>query len=111
MDIITHLTTVIDTSDSYVQSYLAKEDLVRVTKLFELATQHDELKAMQKAGLYIGWTQNDMRTHELKAPLSALIQAVFTREKLGVTPEIDAEIMSIWAQLHTLRLKTLVHCK
>ena len=110
MTLTEHLQAVIDDSESYVQSYLAKEDLTRITTLYGLAAEHDALKPFQKAGLYIGWTQNDMRTHELKAPLNALMAARFTREKNGSTPEIEAEIVSIWAQFHALRMKTLVHC-
>lgn len=110
MKLIEHLNSVITQNTSYVQAYLAKEDLKRVEKLCALANSSPDLKTMEKDGLYIEWTKDDMRTHELSQPLKALIKAIYEYETGEATPELDKQIMDIWAALHTLRLKVLVHC-
>ncbi len=110
MKLIDHLNSVISENASYVQAYLAKEDLTRVEKLRALANSSDDVQSMEKDGLYINWTKDDMRTHELSEPLKALIKAIFEYENGGANAELDAKIMDIWAGFHTLRLKVLVHC-
>jgi hypothetical protein len=108
--LIAYLNGVITCNAGYVAVQLAKEDLARVKKLRELAQTSDDLKSMQKAGLYIGWTKGDFRTHELKEPLNALMKAIHEYEH-GQTGDPQNEIiMDIWTAFHTLRLKTLVHC-
>ena len=110
MKLIDHLNSVISENTSYVQAYLAKEDLARVEKLRVLANSSGNIKSMEKDGLYINWTKDDMRTHELSEPLKALIKAIFEYENGGADDKLDAKIMDIWAGFHTLRLKILVHC-
>ncbi|NNC36426.1 MAG: hypothetical protein HKO02_03135 [Hyphomonadaceae bacterium] len=114
MKLVDHLETVISAGSGYVAVQLAKEDLKRVQTLRELAHSSDNLAAMQKSGLYIGWTKGDFRTHELKDPLNAIMEIIYTVENDKPGPEdraeLDAKIMDIWAAFHTLRLKTLVHC-
>jgi len=110
MKLVEHLNSVMSDNTSYVQAYLAKEDLARVEKLRALAKLAQDAKAMEKDGLYIGWTKDDMRTHELSQPLKALIAAIYDYENKGASDALDARIMDIWTALHTLRLKVLVHC-
>ncbi len=110
MKLITYLESVISRNDGIVQTQLAREDLTRVEKLRELAKTHDTYAALEKDGLYIGWTKGDFRTHELSDPIKALMRAVFDLEKTGDAAKYDDHIMDIWAAFHTLRLKTLVHC-
>ncbi len=112
MQLISYLKSVIDGDAGYVQTHLAKEDLDRVKQLRALANEHDDLKAMQKAGLYIGWTKGDFRTHELADPLNALMAAIFEYEGINSAERkaLDSRIMDIWTGFHTLRLNTLIHC-
>ena len=110
MKLIDHLNSVMSENASYVQAYLAKEDLARVEKLRALAKSAADAKAMEKDGLYIGWTKDDMRTHDLSQPLKALIAAIYEYENGEASDALDAGIMDIWAAFHTLRLKVLVHC-
>jgi len=110
MQLIKYLNTVISENNGYVQVQLAKEDLARVEKLRGLARKHDNLPALEKDGLYIGWTKGDFRTHELSETLKALMKAIFDYEENGANEKLDAEIMDIWVAFHTLRLNTLVHC-
>ena len=115
MKLITYLNDVISRNAGIVQTQLAREDLARVEKLCVLAETHDNYAAMEKDGLYIGWTKGDFRTHELSDPIKALMHAIFDLTKTGDAAKYDAEkldnhIMDIWAAFHTLRLKVLVHC-
>lgn len=110
MKLTDYLNGVIASDTGYVAVYLAKEDLTRVKKLQSLAYECSDVVSMQKAGLYIGWTKGDFRTHELSEPLKALMNAIYEFENGQRTPEQDSLIMDIWTAFHTLRLKTLVHC-
>ncbi len=110
MKLIRALEAVINGDGGYIQSCLAKEDLARVEKLCELAKTVQSPQEMEKEGLYIGWTQGDMRTHELADDLKPVIRAIYDYEKQGHPEEIDDRIMTYWAKFHTNRLKTLVHC-
>jgi len=110
MKLLNYLKGVIAYNAGYVSVQLAKEDLARVNKLIEMAKTSDDLKSMQKAGLYIGWTKGDFRTHELTEPLNALIKAIYEYEHGNANEKQDDLIMDIWTAFHTLRLKTLVHC-
>lgn len=110
MKLTEYLNGVIEGNAGYVAVQLAKEDLARVEQLRELAQTSGDLKSMQKAGLYIGWTKGDFRTHELSEPLKALMSAIYDFENGRRTPEQNDLIMDIWTAFHTLRLKTLVHC-
>jgi len=114
MKLVSYLNSVIEADNGYVQKKLAEEDLGRINQLRDLARQAEDAKAMRKAGLYIGWTKGDFRTHELSEPLTALINAIYDYEKSvsreADVAQIDEKIMDIWAGFHALRLKTLVHC-
>jgi hypothetical protein len=110
MKLINYLDGVIADNAGYVSVQLAKEDLIRVKKLRELAQTSVDLKSMQKAGLYIGWTKGDFRTHELKEPLNALMKTIYEYEHGQTGDRQDEIMMDIWTAFHTLRLKTLVHC-
>ena len=72
--------------------------------------RYRDLPSLKKEALFIGWTNGDLRTHELSEPLHALIQAVHDFETQGPGDEYDAAIMTAWTEFHGLRLKILIHC-
>jgi len=110
MLLLKHLESVSEKHESYVQRQLAKEDLERVAKLRDIARAHKELQSLKKEALFIGWTNGDLRTHELSEPLHVLIQAVHDFETNGGGEEYDAAIMTAWTVFHGLRMKILIHC-
>ncbi len=110
MQLVKTLNNIISGDAGYVQTQLAKEDLARVKKLQELAKTCQNEAEMIKQGLYIGWTNGDIRTHELATPLKQLIKAIYSYENGQASESLDQKIMDIWAGFHKLRLKTLIHC-
>ena len=110
MELLTYLQSVIDKGEGYVQVQLAKEDLARIQKLIEIADTVSTQDEMIKAGLYIGWTKGDFRTHELHEPLKHLLRSIFEYEKGEKSAKQDKLIMTHWADFHLLRMKTLIHC-
>ena len=110
MQLIQTLNNIINGDAGYVQTQLAKEDLKRLEKLQELAKSCENEAEMQKQGLYIGWTNGDIRTHELAVPLKQLIKAIYAYENGEKTAELDDKITNIWVNFHQLRLKVLIHC-
>ncbi|KAF0107092.1 MAG: hypothetical protein FD163_2332 [Hyphomonadaceae bacterium] len=97
-------------SESYFQRFLAKEDLARVKKLLEMAKTAENITNFLKDGIFIGWTKDDLRTHELKPAIEPLLVKIFEFVKSEPSQEIDAQIMQLWHEFHELRLKTLLHC-
>ena len=52
--------------ESPFRAQLLREDVARLKKLRELARGSRDLAAFKTAGMRIGWTQGDARTHELR---------------------------------------------
>lgn len=94
---------------SIFRRQLAKEDLVRLDKLSVLVKLKPDFDSFQKEGLYIGWTQSDMRTHELKGTIEPVLQALFDIWR-GDKSEVEAKLVAVWAAFEQDRLKKLVHC-
>ena len=113
MKLIKYLRKNASENTSYVQAYLAKEDLKRVEKLASLAETSETVQIMEKDGLYIEWTKDDMRTHDVAEPLKDLIHKIYRYKNANTQKEkdkLDDLIMDVWTSFHTLRLKVLVHC-
>lgn len=93
--------------DSLFRRQLAKEDLTRFERLQEMALASKSLEAFVKDGLYAGWTQNDMRTHELKETIVPVLEAFYA----VVRDSGDEEILqTAWAAFEVDRLNKLIHC-
>jgi hypothetical protein len=58
----------------------------------------------------VGWTQGDLRTHELRAPLAALFDAVYACETGAVDADAENRVEAAWRDLHRIRLERLVGC-
>ncbi len=109
MELIQRLRGIAEKSESYFQQFLAKEDLARIDKLAEMARQLDDKESFLKEGLYIGWTQNDMRTHELKDEIVPLLESLWCY----YDPESKADeqaVLKAWEAFEEKRMKTLIHC-
>jgi hypothetical protein len=97
------------TDDSIFRRQLAKEDLARLEILRRLATQASDLEAFRKEGKYIGWTQGDMRTHDLRETLDKFLDAFFSAARTP-DPNSEATLEAAWITFHNDRMEKLVHC-
>lgn len=102
MKLIGDLELLIGQEDSLFRAQLLREDVARLRKLEALASSASDLEAFRKAGMRVGWTQGDARTHELREPLLALLDAVYRKE--------EALIAQSWQVLHRARMEKLVGC-
>lgn len=96
---------------SVFRKALAKEDLVRLARLRQLARERPVLEDFLKEGLFIGWTKDDLRTFELKEYLVPLMEAVFAYEQAGAADDaLEERIEAAWNAFHAYRMRVLVHC-
>ena len=62
------------------RAQLLREDIARLKQLQELAHSAPDVALFKQRGMRIGWTQGDLRTHELRTPLESLLDAVYAYE-------------------------------
>jgi len=110
MQLIADLQRQVARESGMFRAQLLREDIVRLRRLQQLARSAESLDAFRKAGRRIGWTQGDLRTHELGASLEALLEAVFAYETGTVGEEQETRIAAAWTELHRTRLERLVGC-
>jgi hypothetical protein len=102
MELIARLESLMAKEDSLFRAQLLREDIARLRKLEQLAQTAPDADAFKKAGMRIGWTQGDARTHELREPLVRLLDAVYASQ--------EEEIVLAWEALHRARMEKLVGC-
>ena len=110
MHLLAELEQRLETQDSPFRAQLLREDIARLRKLEALAREHPDLEGFAKAGLYIGWTQGDFRTHEIKEPLEALLAAFHTYETGGRSDDLDRDLRTAWAAFDRARMEKLLGC-
>jgi hypothetical protein len=96
--------------DSPFRAQLLREDAARLKKLQELARSGCDFAAFKAAGMRIGWTQGDARTHELREPLEALLELVFRHETVDTGEATQTALEKSWLELHRVRMERLVGC-
>jgi hypothetical protein len=102
MELIGRLEALLQSEASLFRAQLLREDIARLKKLEALAKSAPDAEAFRKAGMRIGWTQGDARTHELREPLVRLLDAVYAAR--------EEEIAAAWEALHRARMEKLVGC-
>ena len=110
MRLIEELESRLATEQSLFRAQLLREDIARLIRLRELARSAGDLTAFRKASLRLGWTQGDLRTLELRAPLEALVDAIYSYETGEGDGEREARIIAAWTELHQTRMERLVGC-
>lgn len=96
--------------ESPFQAQLLREDVARLSRLQELARSHPDPAAFRAAGMRIGWTQGDLRTDELRAPLDHLLELVFRHETGDAGAALEAAIEESWLEFHRFRMERLTGC-
>lgn len=109
MHLIEELETLLRKEESMFKAQLLREDVARLRKLVDLAGEHAEYDAYAKAGMRIGWTNGDARTHELREPLGVLLAAMHAWATGERTDEQDQAVRTAWDAFHVDRLRKLVH--
>ena len=100
--------------ESYFRQHLMMEDVRRLEQLAELAPTCDDMAAFIAAGMKVGWTPEDRRTHELSATLEPLLTALHARFRLTAgspqEAELDERIGVLWQAFDANRLERLIGC-
>ena len=102
MELLEKLSVLLSGETSLFRAQLLREDMARLKKLEALARDAKDAQAFRKAGMRIGWTQGDARTHELREPLERLLDAFYAGNE-----ELVADA---WQALHRARMEKLVGC-
>ncbi len=96
--------------ESYFRAALLREDVQRLEKLCIIARECETPEQFNKDGLYVGWTQGDLRTGELKEALGPFMAAIYTYQHGDTGDAMEAEILQHWQAFNAARMKILVHC-
>ena len=110
MHLLTELEQRLEAEESVFRAQLLREDIARLRRLEAMAREHPDPESFAKAGLYIGWTQGDFRTHEIKAPLEALLAAFHAYETGGRSDDLDRDLRAAWADFDQARMEKLLGC-
>ena len=110
MNFIDELESRLAGEESMFRAQLLREDMARLHRLEELTDEHDDRDGFRKAGAYIGWTNGDMRTHELMDRLTPLLDAMYDWRRSGPTPETEQALRSAWDRFHIERMRKLLRC-
>jgi hypothetical protein len=110
MKLLDELRQTADRLDSVFQARLMHEDIARLQKLAEMARTTDAYEHFEKAGLYLGWTQGDMRTFELTADLKPFLKAFYGAANDEPSPEHDPLVRKTWIAFNKARMAKLIGC-
>jgi hypothetical protein len=99
---------------SYFRQHLLMEDTKRLERLAELAASCDDVTEFVAAGMNVGWTAEDRRTHELLTTIEPLLVAIYARMRLDTaSPDrsgLDQQIGKLWQTFETNRMDQLIGC-
>ena len=110
MKLIKDLEDLVEQETSPVQKQLLSEDINRLNKIWEMSATNFDQQAFLKAGLFIGWTNGDLRTAELKEPIENLLSTIFKLRQEGSSEENDSQVRDAWIKFIHMRMEKLVHC-
>ncbi len=103
-----------DSEESYFQRHLIGEDTRRLEQILELAVTHADVETFVTAGMKLGWTPEDRRTHELRTTLEPLLGAIHARSRQDRAAtelmELDDEVSARWQAFGIHRMDRLVGC-
>ena len=92
---------------SLFRAQLLREDIARIKQLQELARTALDLAEYKKASMRIAWTQGNLRTHELRVPLEALVDAIYAYESGAGGGEQKERIIEAWTDCARTRMERL----
>ena len=110
MHLAEELSQRLSNEESVFRAQLLREDMARFEKLRSMAQDQPSFEAFEKDGLYIGWTQGDMRTHELRDTILPLLAAYHAYETGGRTDVLDQTLRQAWNAFDKDRMAKLLGC-
>ena len=110
MRLLDTLQRLVAEEESPFRAQLAREDVARLRKLQALAREAPDSAAFTQQGMRLGWTQGDLRTHELRAPLEELLASVYACETGAGDDDQEARVDAAWRDLHRTRMERLLGC-
>lgn len=110
MKLLDELRKTADQLESAFQAQLMREDIARIEQLVELARTAATYEDYERAGLYLEWTQGDLRTFELTADLKPFLEAVHATANTAATDATDRQIRDTWITFNTARMNKLIGC-
>ena len=104
--------------ESYFQQHLIAEDTRRLERLQELAATQAHVDAFVTAGMKLGWTPEDRRTHELRWSLEPLLLAIHAAVRERASKDhteteqttLDDAVSARWQAFGSHRMDRLVGC-
>ncbi len=110
MRLLDELRHTADRLDSVFQTQLMREDIARIEELAEMARTQETYEQFEKAGLYLGWTQGDMRTFELTADLRPFLKAIHAAANEPQSDAHDMQVRDTWIAFNQARMAKLIGC-
>jgi hypothetical protein len=102
MKLVAELEALIEREESPFRAQLLREEVARLRKLDALKASSPDLAGFVAAGMRIGWTPGEARTHELVDALKPFLQAVHGND--------EAATVERWNALYRLRMERLLGC-
>ncbi|MGI9386978.1 MAG: hypothetical protein ACR2OX_06075 [Methyloligellaceae bacterium] len=110
MRLIEQLEASVAGEESPFRTQLVREDVARLRKLQSLVANTASRGDFMKEGMFIGWTQADARTHQIKDAVATFLEAFFAYETGGKSPEDEDSLQSAWATFDAERMEKLIRC-
>ena len=101
-----HLEAEATQTESFFRAALAREDLLRLGRLRELAHASDDRSTFIKEALYIGWTTGDLMSRDLKPALEPFTLAFWQVER----EQSANDLLAAWHTFNAERMRILIHC-
>jgi hypothetical protein len=102
MKLIADLEALVAGEESPFRAQLLREEVARLRKLEALREGSPDKASFIAAGMRVGWTPGDARTHELADALRPFLEAVHEKD--------EAAAVERWNALYRMRMERLLGC-
>lgn len=102
MKLIADLQALVASEESPFRAQLLREEVARLEKLEALRDASPDKASFVTAGMRVGWTPGDARTHELAEALRPFLEALHEKD--------EAAAVERWNALYRLRMERLLGC-
>ena len=96
--------------ESVFRRQLLKEDIARLERLQSMAKETGDADGFVRAGIMIGWTQGDMRTHQIRPALEDFLRAFHAHMTADEKSRDERALQAAWDAFCQLRMEKLIRC-